>query len=156
VSRWQPGRVTRLFFRLPTRLYDRDLGWLLGKRFLCLTHVGRRSGRRYRTVLEVVGTSGEQVYVVAGFGSSSDWYRNIEAAPAVEVVTGRRRFTPAWRRVDAVEAAEVLAGYERRNRLIAPVVRRTLSKMVGWHYDGSPSARERLVSDLPMVAFAPQ
>ncbi len=97
-----PGRlgpVVRLLFRAPTRLYDRGLGWLLGKRFLCLTHVGRKSRRRYRTVLEVIGTdpaSGE-VMVIAGMGLSSDWYRNIQANPAVEVVIGRRRFAPTHR-----------------------------------------------------------
>ena len=36
-------------------LYDHRLGWLLGQRILRLNHVGSRSGRRYRTVLEVVG-----------------------------------------------------------------------------------------------------
>ena len=30
--------------RAPVRLYDLGLGWLLGRRFTCLTHVGRRSG----------------------------------------------------------------------------------------------------------------
>ena len=49
----------------------------------------------------------------------------------------------------------MLAGYERRNRWVAPVVRAVLSRLVGWHYDGSESARRRLVGELPMVAFRP-
>jgi deazaflavin-dependent oxidoreductase (nitroreductase family) len=102
--------VVRALFRAPARLYERDLGWLLGDRFLCLTHVGRKSGRRYRTVLEVIGTdkaSGE-VMVIAGMGPSADWYRNIQASPAVEVVVGRRRFTPAHRTLDETEAAALM------------------------------------------------
>ena len=53
MSQSGPGPVMRAVFGAPARLYDAGLGWLLGERFLCLTHVGRRSGHRYRTVLEV-------------------------------------------------------------------------------------------------------
>jgi deazaflavin-dependent oxidoreductase (nitroreductase family) len=139
-------------------LYDNGFGWVLGRRFLCVTHVGRKSGRRYRTVLEVVGTSpatGETM-VIAGFGPSSDWYRNIQANPAVEVVVGRHRFQPEHRVVGEAEAVRVLADYEWRNRWIRPIVRRLLSALAGWRYDGSGAARERLVRQLPVVAFRPR
>lgn len=155
MSQWNPGRLARAFFRAPTWLYDRGLGWLLTGRLLCLTHVGRKSGRHYKTVLEVVGRCGDEVYVVAGFGSSSDWYRNIQTNPPVEVVSGRRRFTPAWRQLGAVEAASVIADYERRNMLITPLVRIGLSRLVGWRYDGTSGARDRLVGQLPLLGFRP-
>ena len=150
-----PGPILRRLLRAPTRLYDWDLGWLLGHRFLRLTHVGRRSGRRYQTMLEVIGvdsTSGE-IFVIAGLGRSADWYRNLQAHPAVEVAFGRSRFQPAHRVLDESEANAVLASYERRNRWVLPVVRRVLSWLVGWKYDGSDPARRRLVSQLPVVAF---
>lgn len=155
MSPGRPGPVIRLLFRAPARLYDRDLGWLLGKRFLCLTHVGRKSGRRYRTVLEVIGTkpAAGEVMVIAGMGPSSDWYRNIQANPAIEVVVGRSRFPPAHRALDETEAAAVVAEYERHNRWVLPVIRPVLSKLLGWHYDGSETARTRLVRRLPIVAF---
>lgn len=157
MSPGRPGPVMRRLLRAPARLYDRDLGWLLGKRFLCLTHVGRRSGRRYRTVLEVVGTdpAAGEVMVIAGLGPSSDWYRNIQANPADQVVVGRRRFRPVHRALGETEAAAVMAGYERRNRLIGPLLRPVLSKLLGWRYDGSETARARLVRQLPVVAFRP-
>jgi hypothetical protein len=41
-------------FKLPVLLYRLRLGWLLGKRFMQLTHVGRRSGKVRRTVLAVL------------------------------------------------------------------------------------------------------
>ena len=147
------GRVSRRMARLPGRLYDWNLGWLLGRRFLRLTHVGRRSGRRYRTVLEVVGEAGDEVVVVAGFGRSADWFRNIVALPPIEVAIGRDRFRPQARVLPDEEAAAVLADYERRHRLVAPVVRRVLGWLVGWEYDGSAAARSRLVQELPFVAF---
>ncbi|WP_396931064.1 nitroreductase family deazaflavin-dependent oxidoreductase [Mycolicibacterium sp.] len=155
MSQWNPGRVTRALSRAPTWLYGRGLGWLLTGRLMCLTHVGRRSGRHYRTVLEVVGRRGEEIYVVSGFGSSSDWYRNVAANPPVEVINGRHRFTPVCRTLEPSEAASVIADYERRNRLITPVVRTGLSKLVGWEYDGTPTARERLVHEVPLLGFRP-
>lgn len=149
------GPVARRLARLPGRLYDWHLGWLLGHRFLRLTHVGRRSGRRYRTVLEVVGPGAQpgEVVVMAGLGHHADWFRNILALPPVEVVIGRDRFRPQARVLDHEEAAAVLAAYEARNRLVAPVVRRVLSWLVGWQYDGSAAGRRRLVEQLPLVAF---
>ncbi len=154
----QPGAVMRSVFRAPIRLYNNGFGWILGRRLLCLTHVGRKSGRRYRTVLEVVGnspTTGEFM-VIAGFGPSSDWYRNIAANPACEVIVGRHRFIPQHRILDEPQAVEVIADYERRNRWILPIVHVLLSKLVGWRYDGSQQARERLAHQLPVVAFRPR
>ncbi|MEJ3653504.1 nitroreductase family deazaflavin-dependent oxidoreductase [Actinomycetes bacterium KLBMP 9759] len=154
----RPAPPLRLLARLPARLYAADLGWLLGNRFLCLTHIGRRSGRRHRTVLEVIATepgTGE-VLVIAALGPSSDWYRNIQANPAVEVTVGRHRFVPAHRTLDEPEAAAVLAGYERRNRWLAPVLRPVLSRLLGWRYDGSTTARRRMAQQLPVVALRPR
>jgi hypothetical protein len=41
-------------FKLPILLYRLHLGWLLGKRFMQITHVGRHSGKVRRTVLAVL------------------------------------------------------------------------------------------------------
>jgi deazaflavin-dependent oxidoreductase (nitroreductase family) len=154
----QPSAVMRAVFRAPIRLYDAGFGWLLSERLLCVTHVGRKSGRQYRTVLEVVGTkpTAGEFMVIAGFGPSSDWYRNIAAHPACEVVVGRHRFAPQHRVLVEAEAVQVIADYERRNRWIRPIVRFLLSRLLGWRYDGSQEARERLVHQLPVVAFRPR
>jgi deazaflavin-dependent oxidoreductase (nitroreductase family) len=154
----RPGPVLRRLLRAPGRRYDWHAGWLLGRRFLRLTHRGRRSGRRYRTVLEVVGTDRApgEVVVLAGLGRSADWYRNVLAGQAVEVAIGRRRFRPRHRVLGPEEAVAVLAGYERRNRWVAPLVRLVLSRLVGWRYDGGDDARRRLAGQLPLVAFRPE
>ena len=75
----------------------------------------------------------------------SDWFRNVEAAGIAEVVIGRRRFPVTHRVLDDEEASRVLADYERRNRWIAPVVRKVLGALVGWNYDGSEQSRRSLV-----------
>jgi deazaflavin-dependent oxidoreductase (nitroreductase family) len=149
------GRATRFIFHLPTHLYDWHAGWLLDHRLLRLTHRGRKSGRRYQTVLEVVGSDSatDEVIVMSGFGPSADWFQNLHVAPAEEIAIGCRRFRPQHRILEETEAIAVLADYERRNRLIAPTVRRGLTWLAGWSYDGSDAARARLVQQLPMVGF---
>lgn len=147
--------VLQALFRAPVRLYDVGLGWLLGRRFLCLTHVGRKSGRRYRTVLEVIAINSDEVTVIAGLGPSSDWFRNIEAGSPVSIELGRARFCARHRVLEPDEAVAVIAEYERRNRLIRPIVYRLLGALTGRPYDGSAGARADLVGRLPVVAFRP-
>ncbi len=48
-----------------------------------------------------------------------------------------------------------MAGYERRNRIAAPIVRFVLSRLAGFRYDGSDAGRRKLVATLPLVAFRP-
>jgi len=35
----------KIFLRMPVWLYRLHLGWLLGNRFLCIAHRGRKSGK---------------------------------------------------------------------------------------------------------------
>ena len=53
-------------------------------RFVVLVHRGRKSGRLYRTPVNYAEIDGD-VYVAAGFGKTADWYRNLMAAPRVEL-----------------------------------------------------------------------
>jgi deazaflavin-dependent oxidoreductase (nitroreductase family) len=154
----RPGAFARRLLRAPARLYDWHAGWLLGHRFLRLTHVGRRTGRPYRTMLEVIGTrpdSGEFLVIAAVGGRSASWYRNLQARPALEVAVGRLRFRPEHRTLDEREAMAALADFERRNRVVAPVVRIVLGRLAGRRYDGSEEGRRRLVQELPVVALRP-
>jgi deazaflavin-dependent oxidoreductase (nitroreductase family) len=57
--------------------------WLSGQ-IMVVTHVGRSSGRRYRTPVNYARDC-DAVYCIAGFGSRSDWYLNALAHPDVEV-----------------------------------------------------------------------
>jgi deazaflavin-dependent oxidoreductase (nitroreductase family) len=112
----------------------------------------------FRTVPEVVAWDEvtREAVVMSGFGRSSQWYRNVSATDPVEVQISRLRFSPRVRQLDADEAAGVLAGYEQRNRIAARFLRAALSKLAGFRYDGSESARRRLVEVLPLVAFRPR
>jgi hypothetical protein len=88
--RTRPSGVLLAVFRLPIHLYDLNLGWLMGRRVLLLTHKGRRSGLVRRTPLEAIRhdpATGETV-VVSAWGGKADWYRNIEASPAGGALVG--------------------------------------------------------------------
>jgi deazaflavin-dependent oxidoreductase (nitroreductase family) len=148
----------RRLFRAPAYLYRWKCGWLLGRRFLLLTQVGRRTGLRRQTVLEVLEyrRCGPEAVVMSAFGGNTDWLRNIEATPGPEVVIGSQRFVAVHRFLDPEEAARVITGYEQRNRLIAPIIRSVLSRLLGWQYRSSPEDRRRLVEQLPLIAFRPR
>lgn len=103
--------MRRRLMRAPLGLYRAGLGWVLGRRFLRLEHTGRRSGARREAVLEVAGEIGGSPVVVSGYGTASDWYRNVVADPRVGVTWGRRSFPAEARRLDPAEAGEVLRRY---------------------------------------------
>jgi len=145
-------------FRAPVYLYGWGLGWLFGKRLMMLIHIGRKSGLRRRTLLEVVEyrKPAPEVVVVNGFGPECHWVRNIEAVGGEEVEVGSQHFPAEHRFLDEEEAMRVIEGYEYRNRFIAPIVRAGLSWLLGWEYHGNEEDRRRLVQQLPFIAFRPR
>lgn len=150
-------RVLKLALRAPVLVFDARADRLLGHRFLLLTHHGRRTGRRYRTMLEVLCWRPElsEAVVMSGFGPRAQWLQNLLAGAPAEVRIAGRRWPAVMRHVEPAEAVTVLAGYERRNRAFRPLVRRVLSSLSGVAYDGTPAARLAVVQALPLVAFRP-
>ena len=53
-------------------------------RIMVIKHRGRKSGKEYLTPVNYATVDGE-IYCMVGFGSGSDWYRNILASPQVEL-----------------------------------------------------------------------
>ena len=59
---------------------------------LCvIAHVGRKSGRRYETPVNVFRHGDEFVFALT-YGRQSDWVRNVLAAKGCEVTTLGRRY----------------------------------------------------------------
>lgn len=81
---------------------------------LLVTTTGRKSGSRRDTPLGYLVAEGS-AWVLAGFGPSTHWYRNLVADPAVEVLMPARPPFPA--RADEVLDPAV------RARIIPPLVR---------------------------------
>jgi deazaflavin-dependent oxidoreductase (nitroreductase family) len=61
-----------------------NMGPVMAGRYMVITHTGRKSGMKRRTPVNFAIVD-DEVYCVAGFGSVSDWYRNLIANPQVEV-----------------------------------------------------------------------
>jgi len=53
-------------------------------RIMVIKHRGRKSGKEYLTPINYAIVDGE-IYCTAGFGSISDWYRNMLVYPKVEL-----------------------------------------------------------------------
>jgi deazaflavin-dependent oxidoreductase (nitroreductase family) len=71
-------------------------------------HVGRRSGRLYRTPVVALPTAGGFIITLT-YGTKTDWYRNMQAMPQTRLRWhGRDYMVTAPEIVDAQRAATVL------------------------------------------------
>lgn len=77
-----------------------------------IEHVGRRSGRRYRTPVLTFRAGGGFVFLV-GYGLQSDWLRNVLAAGGADLVHRRRRYR--------LSDPQVVRGAAARALLPAPI-----------------------------------
>ncbi|HWD04624.1 MAG TPA: nitroreductase family deazaflavin-dependent oxidoreductase [Amycolatopsis sp.] len=83
-----PERLAR-FNRVVTNRVTRPfVGWLPG--FGMLVHHGRRSGREFRTPLNVF-RSGDGFVVALTYGPDTDWVKNVLAAGRAELLTRGRK-----------------------------------------------------------------
>ena len=128
--------------RLPIPVFRAGFGFLFAGRILLLEHRGRVSGQWHTTALEVASReSKSSILVASGFGTSAQWYRNLEADERCVVSVGfirRRRARAELLGADASAAA--LEEYARRH----PVAWRELQPMVA-ELTGDPAARVPLV-----------
>lgn len=144
-------RVGRMVFRSPVWLYRLGLGGLMGDRFLLLTHRGRKSGRLYDTVIEVIkhDPTIRTYYVVSGFGRRSDWFRNVQKTPEVTITVGRRRMPARARVLPPEEAVPILQDFMRRH----PTEVKMLLRVLGIAPIRTEEDIRRFVEEYPVVAF---
>lgn len=144
----------RFFLRLPIWLYRAHLGWLLGGRFLLLTHTGRKSGKLHQTVLEVVRhDKPSNTYIIAsGWGTRSDWMQNITKTPEVIIQVGNQRLSARAERLSPTQAESELRTYAQQH---PEAFRRLAGLMTGqpW-WDGAEYYQE-LAQSVPMFVLCP-
>lgn len=149
-----PRGLLRWGYRLPIALYRARLGWVLGHRFLLLTHRGRKSGQLRHAVLEVVSydPATHESAVMSAYGERADWYQNILASPPVEVQTGGSRYTPQFRLLSPDERYAAIQRYRRQYHRAFQAVMRFL----GYSYDGTDEGLRALADTVTIVAFRPR
>ena len=140
-------------FKLPLVLYRLHLGWLLGHRFMQLTHVGRRSGKLRRTVLAVLQFDAQtrEIKAVSAW-NASEWYKNIQASPAQQVETGFTRYAPEQRDLTAEELAQLFVDFCQQH----PLFSRMVCRIPNWKWDSSYEEFLELARTLHGVAFRPK
>jgi len=149
----KPKGLLKWVLTLPIYLYRWHLGWLVGHSFLMVTHLGRKTGRRRQTGLEVAhyDQATQECMVVAAYGEQADWYRNIQAQPALEVQVGSKRYPPVQRFLTFEETWAWLSAYQRQH----PRRLRILLRVVGFPYDGSEEDLRAVAQSIRCVAFRP-
>lgn len=146
--------LLRFFLRMPILLYRARLSWLLGDRFLMLTHLGRKSGLPREVVLEVVHHDlGTDVYfVAAGWREKADWFLNIQVNPQVQVMANRRMFFAQAQLCQLDKAAATLYTYA----LQYPKAFRELSRvMTGVRMQPTEKDCLLLAQSVPLVMLIP-
>jgi len=93
------------------------LGWLLGERFLLLTHIGRRTGQPHQNVLEVIrhDRATGAFIVASGWEERADWFRNIQKTPEAVITVKNRRAEVSADHLSMKEAERELLNYGRRH-----------------------------------------
>lgn len=139
-------------FKLPLVLYRLRLGWLFGHRFLLLTHTGRKSGKVRQTILAVLSyDAGSKEIKALSAWNASEWYKNIQAAPAIMVETGLTRYAPVQRNLSAEEIAQLFVNYCRDH----PIFSRIVCRIPEWKWNSTYAEFLDLARTLRGVAFRP-
>ena len=150
----RPYGIYRGLANAPRWFYRLGLGWLFGHRLVQITHRGRKSGLLRRTVLEVLhyDPRTREVLVVSGWEGKTDWYRNIEREPALEVRIGRVAYRPVQEFLSPEETAQlILTLFRQRPREV-----RFVGALLGIDPDAPESAlRARIEAFFRGVRFCP-
>lgn len=152
--RKKPTGFFKWILQAPKWIFRAHLGFIFGSRFLLLEHIGRKSGKRYQTPLEVASRdeAHDEYIVTSGTGVNADWYRNIRANPAVAIWLGSRRYPVKQRFLPTAEAVERMKEYEREH----PKAAAKLEDLMGVSHDDTDESWTAMMEKIPMIGFIPQ
>jgi hypothetical protein len=106
-----------------------------------------------RTVLAVLrfDKQTKEIYAVSAW-KGSDWYYNIQAAPALQVETGFVRYAPVQRPLSPEAITTTFVEYRKRH----PIFSWMICRIPGWKWDSSYQEFLELAHTLRGVAFRPK
>ena len=94
-----PKGLQKWLFKTPILLYRLGLGFIVGRLFMIMTTFGRKSGAPRRTAIKFHEFKGKPT-VMSGWGTKTDWYRNLQSNPLATVQTWRGAQSVRARRID--------------------------------------------------------
>ena len=149
-----PKGLLKAFFKLPILAYRSGMGFFMGKRFIYVEHIGRKSGLLRRSVLEVIRYDKENdtFFIASGYGKNSDWFKNIKKTPRVKIQVGMRKATANVRFLSEVSTEEEIKDYARRH----PNAIKQLAKLIGYDLTGEEGELVQLSKNWPVLAFYPE
>ncbi len=149
--KFPPSGWRRYLWRAPIHLYRVGLGPLMGKRFLLLNHIGRKTGLPRQAVVEIARYDPEAnvYYVASGFGKKSDWYRNLQAHPHVTIQVGNKKMRAHARLLSPEESAKEAVRYARAH----PRAAMELSKLMGLELDNPDDEEEWRTAGREYIPF---
>jgi deazaflavin-dependent oxidoreductase (nitroreductase family) len=149
------ARVVGRTLRMPGVLDRKGTRWILQALspapVVVVVHCGRKSGRLYKTPVEILVDRPEQggLVIAPMWGRHSDWYRNVVDGGLVEVhVRGEERRVE-WRELDEVERRAAISAYREAHPLYSRVILLMLVRVNG--LEGDPE--DAVVRELPMLAL---
>lgn len=151
-SKYPPKGLLKLSFRIPVYFYRIGLGWLIGERFVLINHVGRKSGKHYQSVVEVVEREKESgnIIVVAGYGEQTQWYKNLMQQQNTTIQLGKHTFSVRIVPVEPDDGGDIIARYMARYGKLTG----QLFSMIGYKWDGTEKDARRIAREgLRFVRF---
>lgn len=122
-----PGQLLSAINQVPTWIFRLHLSRVFAGRFAMITHRGRKSGQARTVIVETADGSvaeGRLVYIVA-FGARAQWYKNLQAAPAISIeIAGRLYPEPRHEFLGPEDTERAIASYWARYPRLARILAR--------------------------------
>jgi deazaflavin-dependent oxidoreductase (nitroreductase family) len=138
---------------MPSVLDRKGTRWMLQAlspaTVIVLVHRGRKSGRVFKTPIEIMVDDPERgEFVVAPmWGRDSDWYRNVMAGGLVEVHVRGKALQVEWRELDEAERRSAMDAYRESHPIYSRTILRMLVRVNG--LEGDPE--QAVLRALPML-----
>jgi deazaflavin-dependent oxidoreductase (nitroreductase family) len=150
-----PRGWLKFFFKVPVFLARLGFaGWerLIGVEWMLMTTVGRKSGKKRYSMVDVLVHNDETdtYFIEVGFGKNSDWYRNIQSNPVFEAQVGRRKFHASAEQLPNDRTADVMLDFIHRR----PQYSKAIMKIVNVTYTDEDELR-KLATHWVLLAVHP-
>jgi deazaflavin-dependent oxidoreductase (nitroreductase family) len=148
------ARVLGRALRMPSVLDRRGTRWMLQALspapVIVLVHRGRKSGRVYKTPMEIMADDPDrgEFAVAPMWGRHSDWYRNVVAGGLIEVHRRGETLQVEWGELlDETERRAAWDAYRDAHPIYSRIILRTLVRVNA--LEGDP--KQAVLRELPML-----